>query len=114
MSSESSGECSQPRDTGTKDEQSQSLQQEQQQFTPEGDGESTGDRVEVKEKAGGIGGGKDAEGSGTGIEGGVEEASEEQSSEKQVQQPHQQTEGGDPAGIVDQVGDYMVVGSISC
>lgn len=102
MSSESSGECSQPKDTVTEDEQNQSLQQH---LTPEGDGESTGDGAEVKEKAGGIGGGKDAVGSGKGIEGGVEEASEEQSSGKQVQPPHQQTEGGDPADIVDQVGE---------
>lgn len=105
MSSESLGECSQPKDTGTEDEQNQTLQQQQQHFTPEGNGESTGDGAEVKEKAGGIGGGKDVEGSGTEIEGGVEEASEEQLSGKQVQQPHQQTEEGDPADTVDQVGE---------
>ena len=103
MSGESSGECLQSKDTGTEDEQNQSLQQQQQHFMPEGDGEGTGVGAEVKKGAGGAGGEKDAGGSGTGVDGRVEEANEEQSSGKQVQQPHQQTEGGDAADLSDQV-----------
>ena len=100
MSSQSSGECPQLKDAGTEDEQNQSLQQQQQHLMPEGDGEGTGVGAEVKKGAGNAGGRRDAGGCGTGVDGGVEE---EQSSGKQVQQPHQQTEGGDAADLSEQV-----------